>query len=228
MMNSPPNYPPPLPPSMAANLKLPAFWADAPMAWFAAREAQFQLRRVSSQSEKFCHVTAALDKLYLKKVVHLVITPHPVLPHNKLKEALLASHQLTDFKRVELLLAVEPLGGRKPSELLADMWELCPLDQHNNIFFAALFLQCLPRDIRVLLTHEDHSKLRLLVQKADQLVALGSKHDTVTAAVDTTQEDLVAAIPGRNKQQQQAEQETETPWPFLKINNFFFRHFKKY
>ena len=213
---------------MAANLKLPAFWADAPMAWFAAREAQFQLRRVSSQSEKFCHVTAALDKLYLKKVVHLVITPHPVLPHNKLKEALLASHQLTDFKRGELLLAVEPLGGRKPSELLADMWELCPLDQHNNIFFAALFLQCLPRDIRVLLTHEDHSKLRLLVQKADQLVALGSKHDTVTAAVDTTQEDLVAAIPGRNKQQQQAEQETETPWPFLKINNFFFRHFKKY
>ena len=117
-VNLPPNYPPPLPPSMAANLKLPAFWADAPMAWFAAREAQFQLRRVSSQSEKFCHVTAALDKLYLKKVVHLVITPHPVLPHNKLKEALLASHQLTDFKRVELLLAVEPLGGRKPSELL--------------------------------------------------------------------------------------------------------------
>ena len=42
-------------------------------------------------------------------------------PYNRLKEALLASHQLTDFQRVELLLAVEPLSSRKPSELLADM-----------------------------------------------------------------------------------------------------------
>ena len=103
---------------------------------------------------------------------------------------------------MELLLAVEPLGGRKPSELLADMWELCPPDQHNNIFFAALFLQRLPRDIRVLLTHEDHSNLRLLAAKADQLVAFSGKHDTVAAAVDSPQEDLVAALPGRNKQQQ--------------------------
>ena len=53
---------------------------------------------------------------------------------------------------MELLLAVEPLGGRKPSELLADMWELCPDNQHNSIFFAALFLQRLPREIRVMLT----------------------------------------------------------------------------
>ena len=109
-----PNYPPPLPPSKAANLKLPAFWADAPVAWFAAVEAQFQVCPVNSQSERFCHVTAALDKVSLKKVVHLVITSDPLLPCNKL----LASHQLTDFQRVELLLAVEPLGGRKPSELL--------------------------------------------------------------------------------------------------------------
>ena len=196
-----PRFPPPPLPAMSM-LKLPAFWADAPVAWFAAVEAQFQLRRVYSQSERFCHVTAALDKLSLKKVVHLVVTPHPALPYSKLKEALLASHQLTDFQRVELLLAVEPLGGRKPSELLADMWELCPADQHNNIFFAALFLQRLPRDIRVLLTHEDHSNLRLLAAKADRLVAFGGKHDTVAAAVDDTQEDLVAALPGRNKQHQ--------------------------
>ena len=102
------------------------------MAWFAAIEAQFQLRRLSSQSKKFCHITAALDKLSLKKVVHLVITPHPVLPYNKLKEALLASNQLTNFQQVELLLAVEPLGGGKSSELLADLWELCPSDQHTS------------------------------------------------------------------------------------------------
>ena len=56
-----PSYPPP-PPPMMSNFKLPGFWADAPVAWFAAVEAQFSLRRVTSEEERFCHVTTALDK----------------------------------------------------------------------------------------------------------------------------------------------------------------------
>ena len=150
-------------------------------------------------------MTAALDKMSLKKVVHLVVTPDPLQPYTKLKDALLASHQLTDFQWVELLHAMEPLGGRKPSELLADMWELCPVNQHDNIFFAMLFLQCLPRDIRVLLTHEDHGDLGRLVAKADQLVAFGGRTDTVAAATaaDEHQDGLVAALPGKNKHIQQ-------------------------
>ena len=207
-----PRFPPPPLPAMSM-LKLPAFWADAPVAWFAAVEAQFQLRRVYSQSERFCHVTAALDKLSLKKVVHLVITPHPALPYSKLKEALLASHQLTDFQRVELLHSMEHLGSRKPSELLANMLELCPPTQHNNMFFVVLFLQRLPRDIRVLLTHEDHTDLRRLAAHADRLVAFGGRTDTVAAVVESSQEELVAAIPGRNKQQRGSKQFKKQPPP---------------
>ena len=81
------------------------------------------------------------------------------------------------------------------------MWELCPSDQHSNIFFAFLFLQRLPRDIRVLLTHKDHSYLLLLVAKADCMVAFGSRTDTVaaTTAADDPQDSLVAALPGKNK-----------------------------
>ena len=202
----PPQFSPPPPPSVhMSHLKLPPFWMDAPVAWFAAVEAQFRLRRVWSQEEQFCHVTAALDKMSMKKVVHLVVTPDPLQPYTKLKDALLASHQLTDFQRVELLHAMEPLGGRKPSELLADMWELCPANQHDNIFFAMLFLQRLPRDIRVLLTHEDHGDLRLLAAKADRLVAFGGRTDTVAAATaaEELQDGLVAALPGKNKHTQQ-------------------------
>ena len=214
-INSPPSYaPPPLPPR--APLKLPVFWADAPVAWFAAVEAQFELRQVTSQKEKFCHITAALDKLSLKKIVHLVVTPDPLSPYTKLKEALLASHELTDFQRVELLLAVEPLGGRKPSELLADMWELCPNNQHNSIFFAALFLQRLPKEIRVMLTHEDHSDLHRLAAHADRLVAFGGRQDIVAATVEQPQqEEIVAAIQHRGKQQNKnrgkAQQKTKPP-----------------
>ena len=76
-------------------------------------EAQFKLRWIWSEEERFCNVTATLDKMTLKKVVHLVVTPDIMQPYSKLKEALLTSHQLTDFQRVELILAMEPLGSRK-------------------------------------------------------------------------------------------------------------------
>ena len=89
---SPPDFPLPPPPQFnMSHLKLPVFWADAPVAWFAAVEAQFKLRRIWSEEERFCNVTAALDKMMLKKVVHLVVTPDIVQPYSKLKEALLAS-----------------------------------------------------------------------------------------------------------------------------------------
>ena len=174
------------------NIKLPPFWNDAPVAWFVTAEAQFELRLVDSQKERFCHLTTALDKLSLKKIVHLVANPDPYLPYIKPKEALLASHVLSDFQRVELLLAVEPLGGRKASELLADMWELCPHNQHNRIFFAALFLQRLPREIRVMLSHEDHSDLRRLAAHADRLIAFCGQQDTVACTTELPQEDMVA------------------------------------
>ena len=200
-----PSYLPPPPPHhhqySMAHLNLPVFWADAPVAWFAPVEAQFQLRRVWSEDKWFCNITTALDKMTLKKVVHLVVTMDIRQPYTKLKEALLASHQLTDLQRVELILAMEPLGSWKPSELLAEMREVCPANKHNRKFFATLFLQRLPSHIRVLLTLENHADLRLLAAKADHLVAFGGHSSTVAAAVDMPQEDLIAALPAKARQQ---------------------------
>ena len=213
--STPPWYPPPPPPAAMSSLKLQPFWSDAPVAWFASAEAQFQIRGVVAQRERFCHVVAALDKESFKKIVHLVTNPHHIAPYDGLKEALVASHQLTDFQRVEQLVAMEPLGGRKPSELLADMWELCPADQHNNIFFVALFLQRLPKEIRVLLTHEDHSDLRRLAAHADRLVAYGGRQaGSVCAAAAAVEqpEGLVAAIGGK-KQQQHKRNKQPPPLP---------------
>ena len=70
---------------------LRAFWSHAPITWLAAVEAQFQLRQVTSQSEQFCHLTSALDKASLKKVIHIMTAPDPLQPYTVLKEALLTS-----------------------------------------------------------------------------------------------------------------------------------------
>ena len=108
---------------------------------------------------------------------------------------------------------METLGARKPSDLLADMWEICPPMQHNSIFFAALFLQRLPRDIRLLLTHEDHSDLRRLASHADQLIPFGCKQDTVAAVINTPQEETVAAIQHKGKQSRGKNKKQPPPLP---------------
>ena len=99
------------------------------------------------------------------------------------------------------------------------MLELCLADQHNNIFFADLFLQRLPRDIRVLLTHEDFTNLRCLAADADRLIAFGGRQDTV-AADETLPEETVAAIKDykhkgkqhcNNNQQQRSQQHPLVP-----------------
>lgn len=170
------------------------------MAWFVAAEAQFTLKRLTSETDRFCLLIAALDKDTLKRVMHKVTHPDPLTPYTALKQELLHSHHLTDFQKVELLLAMDPLGGRKPSELLADMLELCPVGQHNNIFFVHLFLQRLPRETRILLAHENHDDLRALATKADRFLAFSGQSPVVAAVSDDT--DVVAALrPGgqRNK-----------------------------
>ena len=197
----PPNVPPPPPPisTAAMAVKLPAFWPDAPVAWFAAAEAQFTLRRLTSQVDKFCLLTSALDKDSLKKVIHLVTAPSQDTPYTDLKEALLISHHLTDFQKVEMLLAMDSLGGRKPSQMLADMLEVCPAGQQNNIIFVGLFLQRLPRELRILLSHENHADVRALAAKADTHMAYNGRqsHDVVAAVPEEVE--IVAAIGTKNQ-----------------------------
>jgi hypothetical protein len=51
--------------------------------------------------------------------------PPERLPYMALKQGLLDSHQLTDYQKIAPVQKMEPLGGRKPSELLASVLELC-------------------------------------------------------------------------------------------------------
>jgi hypothetical protein len=125
--------------------------------------------------------------------------------YNSIKDALLAMHTLMPFQQVDKLVNMEGLGGRKPSELLAEMDKFKPKDMHS--FYAYHFLERMLREVRVLLAGEDSSNMRLLAEKADELMSLHlpQQHDVVAAvqhdgqseetAADT---DTVAAISGKN------------------------------
>jgi hypothetical protein len=116
----------------------------------------------------------------------------------QLKAALIASHVLSNYQRVEMLAKIEPLGGRHPSEMLTAMLELCPRGEEGSTFFFFFFLQRLPREIRVLLADENPADLRAVANKADKLVALHSpqSHNMVAAAMNepsSEEEDTTAA-----------------------------------
>jgi hypothetical protein len=107
-------------------------------------------------------------------VLDLVKTPPEDDPYTALKARLLLSHQLTKFQKIEQLHQMGNLGDPKPSELLAQMLELCPGGQVANEFFLFLFLQHLPKKLRIMLGDDLGHNARALAAKADKLWAYHS------------------------------------------------------
>ncbi len=134
----------------AAHVKLATFWPQNPALWFAQAECQFQVKGGSGQFDRYFHVVSALPHESLRLVADLVEAPPSETPpsetaFNDIKQRLVASHQLSDFQKAEKLFLMQPLGGRKPSEMMAAMLEFCPRGEEKTNLFACLFLQRLPR-----------------------------------------------------------------------------------
>jgi hypothetical protein len=135
----------------AAHVKLACFWPQNPALWFAQAECQFQVKGVTSQFDRYCHVVAALPHDSLRLVVDLMEVPPIASSYDDIQQQLVASHQLSDFQKAEKLFLMQPLGIRKPSEMITAMLEFCPRGEEKTNLFACLFLQRLPKEIRVLL-----------------------------------------------------------------------------
>ena len=131
----------------AVSLKLPTFWTSQPEVWFTQAEAQFNLRRITSDETKYFYVVAALDQDTATRLIDLIQRPPDTDKYNKLKERLVDTFGLSRRERASRLLHFRPLGDSKPSSLMDEILALggdhvaCPL-------FEQLFLERLPDDIR--------------------------------------------------------------------------------
>jgi hypothetical protein len=67
-----------------------------------------------------------------------------------LKYCLLETHNLSDPEKLDVLYKSEPLGGRKPSQVLANMLAYCLAGMEQTVMFQYMFLQ-LPVTLRTLL-----------------------------------------------------------------------------
>jgi hypothetical protein len=127
------------PPANNKAVKLPPFWTANPRAWFTSAEGALWLRNITDDENRFFNCLHALPEAKVSLIADLVeADPLPANPYTELRRRLLAAHQLTDIQRVEQLFNLPPLAAQKPSELLAEMLQLCPRGQENNAFFNCL------------------------------------------------------------------------------------------
>jgi hypothetical protein len=172
------------------NVTLPPFWADNAAGRFAHVEARFRAKQIFEEWDRFDLAVAALGK----EVIHFAVVTHPDgdEPYTRLKEDLLQQHTLTKYLRIKRLHAVGGLGSRRPSQLLAEMMELCPNDKEASCLFVFLFLQRLPAWLRVQLESDDQEDIRWLVTRADRLIALhGHKHSGLITVAESAEDQAV-------------------------------------
>jgi hypothetical protein len=185
------------PPQHHPHLKIPAFWSSNPEAWFAMVEGQFVLKGVTQDTLKFYHVLGSLPETAVRGLGDLMRGPPPEDAYTQLRTRLLAAHTLTEFQRMEKLLAAQALGGQKPSDMLHDLVQFCPDGEAQTRIFRYLFLQRLPTEIRIILAEDRDSTLAALAARADQLWAHSTRqpHDAaVNAVLEEENHDTIAAI----------------------------------
>jgi hypothetical protein len=189
------------PPPGIGQIKLPPFWPEDPASWFWLAEGQFTLRNVADPVTRYYHVLAGLSVDSVRLVWHVLHDDTGPKSYNRLRTSLLASHSLSNYQKMEGMMRLPPLCDRKPSVMLVDMLEYCPAGESTTAVFAFLYLQRLPREIRVLLSEDDPAHMRAIAEKAARLIAMHvpQSHDTcaAVAAEDTYEEpDVVAALQG--------------------------------
>jgi hypothetical protein len=93
---------------------------------------------------------AALPEEVLAQVMDVIEDLPEDTPYTTLKERLLETHNLSNFKKLEQLFKSGQLGARKPSQLLNSMLEYCHRERRGrcsstSCFFSgslSLFVPC--------------------------------------------------------------------------------------
>jgi hypothetical protein len=102
--------------------------------------------------------------------------------------------------------------------MLVEMLEFCLASESTTAVFAFLFLQRLPREIRVLLSEDDPADTRAIAEKARRLIArhVLQSHDVcvAVAAEDISEEpDVVAALQGARSHRGKGPKRPQQPPP---------------
>ena len=185
-------------------LKLPTFWAADPTMWFEQVEATFRNRKITAQETKFNHVLAALQPQDIT-IVRDIISQRPRDPncYDLLKSTLIERKTSSKVQRIEEAMALGELGDQKPTELLLRMQQILDVGHEDDVgFMRWLFLNRLPKSVKLVLQSQDELQLKELAKKADALVVPGvSSVSSIEADLKTQVEALKLEVAALKKTQ---------------------------
>lgn len=152
----------------AVALRLPPFWPKRPDVWFAQAEAEFELKKITADSTKYCHVISALDQDTAVRISDLLRAPPDTNKFQALRARLTDTFELTETEKSDRLLELGELGDRSPLELMDELRGLC--GDHGVCFIAkSVFLRALPPAVRLQMHGVDFSDVQAAAKKAHNL-----------------------------------------------------------
>ena len=151
-------------------LRLAEFWTKDAAAWFATVEAQFQTRKITSSRARYNHVVASLNQETCSIIRDILIGDEANQTYENLKATLIKRTSLSEEQRMRKLVALGPLGDRRPSQLFRDMQLLDPDNHAGTGMKTAIFINLMPAHIRPVLRASEGQPLADIATLADRIL----------------------------------------------------------
>ncbi|TRY73406.1 hypothetical protein TCAL_16911 [Tigriopus californicus] len=113
--------------------------------------------------EKYYYVVSALGSEAAANIEGLLDNPPATIQYEAIKNALLKIYEISDWQKKRLLIGLEGLGDRRPTELLRYMQGLHKAEKDDPLFMA-FFMHQLPQATRAILAAQEFDDVFKLAQ----------------------------------------------------------------
>lgn len=162
------------------SMKIPPFWTDDPVLWFAQLESQFSSAGVSRDVSKFHAVTGALEQRYAAVVRDIILNPPATDKYLRLKSELIRRFVPSTESRIKQLLQSEEMGDRTPSQFLLHLRSLGDKVVNDDLL-RILWLSRLPLRMQDILAAASTTDLDAMSLIADRI----SENSKIPSQVST-------------------------------------------
>ena len=174
-----------------SSVTLPKFWETDAQLYFTSIENTFTLFHITREEDKFQLLMNSLDLHHLQRIESTLVNLNKLSPYSHLKNSLLSEYLPTESERFDKLLYLTQLGDSKPSELLFNMRKLLGSDD-NEPLLRKLFMDKIPRSIRVILASLDEKSLDKLALRADKILEVQTEKSQPFTKPPTTDNTILS------------------------------------
>lgn len=161
-------------------LKIPPFWADEPLLWFAQIESQFALGGITQDATKYAYVLAHIETKYAREIKDLIINPPAANRYEAVKEALIRRLSVSQEQQIRQLLEQEEMGDRKPSQFLRHLRALTDVTMPEPLL-RTLWMGRLPPQVQAILVTRQTDSLETIAEQADRVYEVTGRAATVAS-----------------------------------------------